>query len=82
MTTEFMKLNQLMNEIEDTLRPQEDRKILESVLQILNSISRASMKAQMWTADPRELLYQLGEELQLEEQMRWGPRIHDLVREN
>jgi hypothetical protein len=82
MTTEFAKLYQLTDEIRKTLPLQEDRKTFKSVLRILNDISMASMKLQKWSADPRELLYLLEEVLKPEEQERWGPRIHDLVREN
>jgi hypothetical protein len=86
MTTEFAKLYQLTDEIEKALLPKKElttrRKTLKAVLQALSAISKSSMKDQEWTADPRELLYQLIGELELEEERRWGNRIHDILKEN
>jgi hypothetical protein len=86
MMTEFAKLYQLIDEIEKALSPQKEftakRRILKAVLQTLSAISKSSMKFQKWTADPRELLYQLLGELESEGESRWGNRIHDILKEN
>jgi hypothetical protein len=79
---DFIELFRLMEEIQEELRPQDNRNVLKSVIEILKNISMASIESHRWTADPRELLYQLHGRLKQEELQNWESRIQDLVKEN
>jgi hypothetical protein len=85
MTTKFMKLDQLLTEIEHALIPDKEPKrkrgVLYATLWALEAISEMSLVIQYWTASPKGLLNQLFEEFEEWEKLRWGDRIHEILKE-
>jgi primosomal protein N'' len=79
---DFIELFHLMEEIQGEVNSQENRKVLNSVIEVLKNISLTSIKFQKWTSDPRELLYQLHGKLKQEEHQKWDLRILNLVKED